>query len=348
MNPDECLWIGYLGAEVPATSCLNARGVLTQSFIGGRELISLPGSQFTQSPLCNICDLQLILIVQLYWPLHSSSYDRIIHVFACRNSSCWNQSDSWKVFRSLANDETFLTTDSTKMECKPMFEVSDWDDEPDNAELGDLSSCPMEGADAANFLPTELEGLSLEPRKGNCLQLEKGLSSYMLEYFEASCLSPMPADNTHEMLLYNEYMMNDQSETNANAIDDLEETVVFSDKTSEKFYTEINLFPSQVIRYQRGGAPLWTCDKFAQDLGLVPNCEVCGGKRTFEFQLLPTLVESLRIEGQKSPAVEFGSVFVFTCTANCWESKGSSLRAEFAFVQPDPDVHSLLESQAKK
>ena len=353
MSPDECLWFGYMGAKAPVSSALTPLGVPTQSFIGGRELVSLPGTRLNQVPSCSICDASLILLLQLYWPLHESSYDRLFHVFACVNSSCWNQAASWVVLRSLSIDSSFCAPVTTHSHPhKPLFEVADWDGSSDEVgleEVSELSQYQSEMGEGANLLPSKLEGLTIESNTmdNSIINLSTGLDCcYMLEYIEASCLSAVKEDNTHELSLYNDYMGAGGGELGACvSTDDLEETDVFNDKTAETFYNEIASFPTQVVRYQRKGNPLWACSSFEQNLSLIPNCESCGSKRTFEFQLLPTLVDYLKIGGKT--VVEFGNVFVFTCAGNCWEDRNVGFKSEYILVQPDPDVHSLQNTHAK-
>ena len=352
MSPDECLWLGYMGAKTPLSSALTPLGVPTQSFIGGDELVSLPGTRLNHTPSCSICETNLILLLQLYWPLHDSLYDRLFHVFACRNSSCWNEAAGWVVRRSLSIDSSLCAPAPTQPQPhKPMFEVADWDELTDAGEVGKTAECEMaqyqsELQAGANLLPSKLEELSIESTTmdNSIMHLSAGLDCYMLEYIEASCVPAANEDHTHELSLYNDYMVSGGGDLGVCvSTDDLEETDVFNDKIAEKFYNEIAAFPSQVIRFQRKGNPLWACGKFEQNLSLIPNCESCGSKRTFEFQLLPTLVDYLKICGKT--VVEFGNVFVFTCAGNCWDDRNANFKTEFVLVQPDPDVHCLQNTK---
>lgn len=42
--------------------------------------------------------------------------------------------------------------------------------------------------------------------------------------------------------------------------------------------------------------------------------------------------------GEKQGRVEFGTVFVFSCSQSCWDDEGNSLRQEYAMLQSDPDA----------
>lgn len=56
------------------------------------------------------------------------------------------------------------------------------------------------------------------------------------------------------------------------------------DKVFMKFSKRVARHPDQVLRYDRGGAPLWITDK-SDGLTHVPNCQHCDGERNFEFQV---------------------------------------------------------------
>lgn len=344
MSADESLWLGYIGVKTAVSSSLSPEGVPTQSFIGGDELVSLHGARLNQLPCCVICKGSLLLILQLYWPLQDSSFNRLFHVFACRNSSCWNDSASWVVLRSLSKDSSYGNEVISPQSTKPLFEVAEWDDSPEEIEVAKTADCELfqlqDTQKGANLLPSQLSELSIQP-SSSIVNVLSGIDSYMVEYLDNDSIPVASEDNSHELSLYDEYLKSGGEAVGVcSVVDDLEETDVFKDKTAEEFYKEIGVFPSQVVRYQRKGEPLWACDKFVQNLSFVPNCESCGSKRIFEFQLLPTLVDYLRIKGKT--AVEFGNVFVFTCTGDCWNDSDTSLRTEYVIVQPDPDMHASM------
>ena len=50
---------------------------------------------------------------------------------------------------------------------------------------------------------------------------------------------------------------------------------------------------------------------------------------------MPALVNYLKIDQQT--ALEFGTVFVYTCSKNCWNEKEDLYRVENVLVQADPD-----------
>lgn len=61
------------------------------------------------------------------------------------------------------------------------------------------------------------------------------------------------------------------------------------DKTFFKFKERISTNKDQIIRYERGGEPLWINSKYQLPKEEIPNCESCGEKRDFEFQVCKIL-----------------------------------------------------------
>ena len=73
------------------------------------------------------------------------------------------------------------------------------------------------------------------------------------------------------------------------------------------------------IRYYRNDnenaeGPLFACqvDDDTRDL-VIPNCELCRGKRTLEFQVMPQILQNVK----ENEAIDFGTMIVYSCDANC-------------------------------
>lgn len=108
------------------------------------------------------------------------------------------------------------------------------------------------------------------------------------------------------------------------------------DAVFSRFMKTISACPQQILRYCRGGTPLFISEPPSNMAQLVPACTSCGGARTFELQLMPALVSLLQTRTSSSE-LEFGTVLVFTCTNSCWTAGSDSPVEEFCFVQTDPD-----------
>ena len=110
------------------------------------------------------------------------------------------------------------------------------------------------------------------------------------------------------------------------------------DAVFSRFMKRISLCPQQILRYCRGGKPLFISEPPSNMAQVVPACGSCGGSRTFELQLMPALVSLLqRMDGGAEAQLEFGTVLVYTCRNSCWTAGSRSAVEEFCFVQTDPD-----------
>lgn len=58
------------------------------------------------------------------------------------------------------------------------------------------------------------------------------------------------------------------------------------DKVFNKFSKRIARHPDQVLRYDRGGIPLWITGHTESTAVVVPNCQYCKEERQFEFQVI--------------------------------------------------------------
>lgn len=56
------------------------------------------------------------------------------------------------------------------------------------------------------------------------------------------------------------------------------------DKVFNKFNKRIARHPDQVLRYDKGGTPLWITGN-TDTIVHIPKCQYCNGERHFEFQV---------------------------------------------------------------
>ena len=65
----------------------------------------------------------------------------------------------------------------------------------------------------------------------------------------------------------------------------------------------------------------------------IPNCEICGYKRVFEFQIMPQLLSVLKLDTSlNEKSVDWGVLAVYTCENSC--SNGSKVyKPEFIWKQ---------------
>ncbi|KAG0344652.1 Programmed cell death protein 2 [Podila humilis] len=104
------------------------------------------------------------------------------------------------------------------------------------------------------------------------------------------------------------------------------------------FQKRIALYPDQVLRYARMEYELVTPEPlYVSDIGVpkkedIPPCPDCKGARTFEFQIMPQLINYLAIDHSAADALDFGTVLVYSCKHNCHVA-GKHYQHEIALVQ---------------
>ncbi|XP_067900315.1 programmed cell death protein 2 [Heterodontus francisci] len=116
----------------------------------------------------------------------------------------------------------------------------------------------------------------------------------------------------------------DEQELEAMAKHESKEDHIFA-----KFRRRMALAPDQVLRYCRGGSPLWVSGETIPSTSDIPNCS-CGAKREFEFQVLPQLLNHLKVDCL-GESLDWGTLIVYTCEESC--DHGNEYSAEFLWKQ---------------
>ncbi|KAJ9586227.1 hypothetical protein L9F63_020136 [Diploptera punctata] len=113
--------------------------------------------------------------------------------------------------------------------------------------------------------------------------------------------------------------------------DELQKMAIsLEDKYFSKFTKRVSKMPKQVLRYDRGGKPLWISSDHIPNEDDIPNCEYCGKNRQFEFQILPQMLNYLDLDNtQKS--VDWGVLAIYTCSESC--DGGPAYKQEFLWKQ---------------
>lgn len=124
-----------------------------------------------------------------------------------------------------------------------------------------------------------------------------------------------------------------------------DERLTEEDRLLLGFQDRVRRVPRQVVRYARGGIPLWSIpsSKKGKQLWNIPTCVTCGTQCYFEMQLLPSLLHVLGVDQFSSDeekmtedgksvsgigallsrGMNWGSVAVFTCpSASCQSPEG--------------------------
>lgn len=98
-----------------------------------------------------------------------------------------------------------------------------------------------------------------------------------------------------------------------------------------------------MCRYNWKGKPLLITDKQHAPQDGEVTCKSCDAPALFEFQLMPPLVYILQqINTDRTREnMEFGTVLVYSCSESCWSDKDGGFRQETAFVESDPETHTI-------
>lgn len=144
----------------------------------------------------------------------------------------------------------------------------------------------------------------------------------------------------------------DTSETSGGAPEDKQLFESSMDKTFQTFADRLAQNPEQILRYEHRGCPLLysktdTVGKLLaaseESAGRVqtasawgsksrmPRCGNCGGERVFELQLVPQAIAELEAEDLGLEGMEWGTVVLGTCAADCAEA--GRQRGEVGYVE---------------
>ncbi|XP_025280962.2 programmed cell death protein 2-like isoform X1 [Canis lupus dingo] len=340
-------------------------GAWTASKLGGLP-DALPAVAAPR-PACERCRQPLALVVQVYCPLEGSPFHRLLHVFACPLPGCGGGGGggarSWKVFRSqcLQMRETGAH-DAQKQENGLAAEdwcegADDWGSDSEAAppprltlDFGNDSIGAKDRDCTAQLQDLHLQDtvLGAAPRvsPGEEMALPSVVPQFLPYYIcvveEEDYRDFVSLDHAHSLL--KEYQQKEGMDMDqllsqslpSDGDEKYEKTIIKSgDKTFYKFMKRIAACQEQILRYSWSGEPLFlTCPP--SEVTQLPACSHCGGRRTFEFQLMPALVSMLR-STNLGLSVEFGTILIYTCEKSCWPQNHQTPMEELCIIQEDPD-----------
>ncbi|XP_056137226.1 programmed cell death protein 2-like [Lampris incognitus] len=335
------------------------------------DLPDIPPGISWQHPRCSVCRAPLSHVVQVYCPLAASAFHRSLHLFACSSALCNGRTESWKVFRTQCL-ETEMKAASTPQPPRDTqtkqvtMATTDWCDGADDWGMEsddgggvlydkkpavvneDAVEPEMEGTTTNSSLDvsTRLQDLSLTGAE-DTQQVVPIFRPFYISVVDESDLGG-EADLEHAQELLREYEEREGVEVSElenvggggeGGEEKYEKTKArHGDAIFSRFMKTISLCPEQILRYCWSGKPLFISEPPSNMAKMVPVCSICGSSRTFEFQLMPALVNLLQSKDSNSEMVlEFGTVLVYTCRRSCWTTGSTSPLEEFVFVQADPD-----------
>ncbi|XP_044202599.1 programmed cell death protein 2 [Thunnus albacares] len=295
-----------------------------------RGLPSLSGLE------CEICRLPLAFLLQVYAPISGQdrSFHRTLFLFCCKTPECYTHNDSrcMKVFRSqLPRRNEFYPYDPPPEDEPP----SDLDQDQSVLPVSGVKLCWVCGCPgnkacsrchAVSYCGKHHQTLHWKhTHKKECCSPEASVVTVSPYIFTESELVTEPEEEEEEEEAEGEEetAVAQRSEdcpslAETLAETDLEEMAMHEtedNKVVQRFKKKIAPEPHQVVRYSRGGSPLWVSSQHIPSDQDIPAC-TCGAKRTFEFQVMPQLLNSLCVDSTGA-SIDWGILAVYTCSISC-------------------------------
>lgn len=305
------------------------------AWLSQRGLPSLPGLE------CEICRLPMAFLLQVYAPVSGQdrSFHRTLFLFCCKTQECYKSNDNrcMKVFRSqLPRKNEFYPFDPLPEDEPPA------DPEPDQSvlpvsgvKLCWVCGCPGNKAcsrcHTVSYCGKHHQTLHWKhAHKRECGSQEASIVKTSPFLFPESELVTEPEEeeekeeegeeekDTKEAEEKEDEGVNCPSLADTLAETDLEEMAMHEtedNKVFQRFKKRIAPEPHQVVRYSRGGSPLWVSSQNVPSDQDIPPC-TCGTKRIFEFQVMPQLLNSLSVDSTGA-SIDWGTLAVYACSASC-------------------------------
>ncbi|XP_029353523.1 programmed cell death protein 2 [Echeneis naucrates] len=313
------------------------------SKVGGKPAwLSQRGLPSAAGLECEICRLPMAFLLQVYAPVSGldTSFHRSLFLFCCRTAECYKLNDNrcMKVFRSqLSRRNEFYPYDP------PPEDESTTDPEHSQnvlpvsgVKLCWVCGCPGNKAcsrcHTVTYCGKHHQTLHWKhTHKKECGSQDMLAATTSPFLFPESELVTEPEEEEEEAKEENvkeaegmeggdgtQKDVDCSSLANTLAETDLEEMALCETKDSkmfQRFKKKIAPEPHQVVRYSRGGSPLWISSQHIPSGQDIPSC-TCGAKRTFEFQVMPQLLNSLCVDATGA-SIDWGTLAVYTCSSSC-------------------------------
>ncbi|CAL8243494.1 unnamed protein product [Lota lota] len=292
------------------------------AWLGYRDVPSLPGLE------CDICQLPMAFLLQVYAPISGQerSFHRTLFLFCCKTPECYSRNDSscMKVFRS----QLPRVNDFYPFDPPPGFG-------PDHdqvvlpvtgVKLCWVCGCPGNKAcsrcHTVTYCSKHHQTLHWKhSHKKECGSQEASNDAALPNLFPEFELATEPEEKGVEQ-------KEDEVEEEENAeVEGAQKTLAEADleemamhetqdsKVFQRFRRRTAAEPHQVLRYSRAGCPLWVSSQHVPSDKDIPPC-TCGAKRSFEFQVMPQLLNSLRVDSTGA-SIDWGTLAVYSCSVSC-------------------------------
>ncbi|KAK7063218.1 Programmed cell death protein 2 [Halocaridina rubra] len=323
---------------VEKTPAWKLRSKFFPSKIGGYPAwLALKDLPKSDALSCRRCGDPLAFLCQLYAPHHDKlrCFHRTVFVFVCRKSQCSeeNNAPNIRVFRSqLPRENDFYPPDPSK-------DIEPGSESPGAADFNPL--CRVCGAvgpkvcggcKVARYCSKSHQALDWKAgHRAECKtpdQISKvscrGSDQFLFPEYEIS-MEPEELEDEkpkteaevmqeYETLITSGQIPAAKDDDDSDTEDLIKMATKETDKQFQKFRIRIKDYEDQVVRYDRGGEPLWvSSENKPKD---IPPCPACGQPRQFEFQVMPQLLVHLKVDST-GKSIDWGTVLIYSCADSC-------------------------------
>lgn len=295
--------------------------------------------------VCTSCGASLLLVAQIYAPISTKTLtneERQIFVFGCASATCESNPESWIAIRvqrcsssktsESRGEENVLLPDASCQTSNADWRDDFWSfnegNDDDDEDLEDLGRALSEAASLASHskrgsLPHQYEAAIDSPPTSQTTKIISRDTTvlpcfyvYILEEalqkdVASVCLSSLSIKDNQEYL--------DDSASQETWDEEAYEydRALSASRTYLKFKKRIDAHPEQCFRYSYGGKPLLAAEEL-RDPG---RCELCGGSRQYEMQLMPPLLYFLQQATSKQNYTlenwNWLTLLIYTCSDSC-------------------------------
>ncbi|CAG7815610.1 unnamed protein product [Allacma fusca] len=305
---------------------------------------------------CGSCDGPTKFLLQIYAPLESEeTFHRSIFLFVCPKPHCCvekNSNKNWVAFRSQLKRQNEFYSSEPPPEDDSLADIIP---EKFGTKLcricGAQGPLSCGGCHKVNYCGKEHQTLDWkEGHKGECTDADfnpthenqrKGYfykeSEIVIDKEVIPKAKSKAKSEKQRLEEYEKFVSEGQLGTLSDVSNaDLQEAASYkSDKAFNKFRKRVQYQPDQILRYDRGGDPLWVSADKTMEKSDIPPCPLCEGPRVFEFQVMPQLLNHVGQDGVEG-SLDWGTVVVYTCEKSC--NSGPSYKPEFVWQQDFKEV----------
>uniref|UniRef100_H3DJY4 Programmed cell death 2 n=1 Tax=Tetraodon nigroviridis TaxID=99883 RepID=H3DJY4_TETNG len=304
------------------------------AWLGQRALPSLPELE------CEMCRLPMAFLLQVYAPISGQerSFHRTLFVFCCKTHECYTFM-FLSVFRSQLPRRNDFYSFHPPPEEEPIGDTApDHSALPSGVKLCWVCGCPGNKAcsrcHAVTYCGKHHQTLHWKhTHKKECSSSDATTvktSPFLFPEFEL-----VPEEHLFEskrnqpVLKFDFYFFSFPAALEETDLEEMAMHETEDNKVFQRFKKKTAPEPHQVVRYSRGGSPLWVSSQHVPSDKDIPPC-TCGAARSFEFQVMPQLLNSLSVDATEG-GVDWGTLAVYTCSGSC--NQGDGYSPEFVWKQ---------------